>query len=216
VRIVLASHNTAKLTQLQELFAPLGAQLMLLPQLSAVVPEETGATFVENALLKARHAAALYRHCGARRRLRHLCRCTCGRARGAFRTFRRCRRKRCRQQQAAAATHAWYRSGTARRGVPLRAGVSAQRCRPGGPSSQRVSGAGVVLDAPRGDGGFATTRCSMCRAGATAAELAVRIRNAISHRGLAAHAMAQLLRHEFAAQHLDMRSQTAADAGGSP
>jgi len=59
VRIVLASHNTAKLTQLQELFAPLGAQLMLLPQLSAVVPEETGATFVENALLKARHAAAL-------------------------------------------------------------------------------------------------------------------------------------------------------------
>lgn len=56
-QIVLASNNAHKLTELQALLEPL--QLQLRPQsdfkLDSV--EETGSTFVENALIKARYAA---------------------------------------------------------------------------------------------------------------------------------------------------------------
>ena len=57
--LVLASNNAGKLAELQMLFAPLGWQLR--PQSDFNVPEadEPFHTFVENALAKARHAAAL-------------------------------------------------------------------------------------------------------------------------------------------------------------
>jgi len=57
--LVLASNNAGKLAELQMLFAPLGWQLR--PQSDFDVPEadEPFHTFVENALAKARHAAAL-------------------------------------------------------------------------------------------------------------------------------------------------------------
>ena len=55
--IVLASGNAGKLAELQRILAPLGVTLR--PQSDYRVPEveETGLTFVENALLKARAAA---------------------------------------------------------------------------------------------------------------------------------------------------------------
>jgi XTP/dITP diphosphohydrolase len=57
-QLVLASNNAGKLAELQILFAPLGWQLR--PQSDFNVPEaeEPFHTFVENALAKARHAAA--------------------------------------------------------------------------------------------------------------------------------------------------------------
>ena len=57
-RLVLASNNAGKLAELQALFAPLG--LELIPQGSLGIPEapEPHRTFLENALAKARHAAA--------------------------------------------------------------------------------------------------------------------------------------------------------------
>lgn len=57
-RIVLASNNRGKLAELQAMFAPLG--LTLVPQGELGVPEaeEPFRTFVENALAKARNAAA--------------------------------------------------------------------------------------------------------------------------------------------------------------
>lgn len=57
-QLVLASNNAGKLAELQMLFAPLGWQLR--PQSDFNVPEadEPFHTFVENALAKARHAAA--------------------------------------------------------------------------------------------------------------------------------------------------------------
>ena len=58
-QIVLASHNAGKLAELQTLLDPLGLQLLALPKISAVAPDETGKTFVENALIKARAAATL-------------------------------------------------------------------------------------------------------------------------------------------------------------
>lgn len=57
-QLVLASNNAGKLAELQMLFAPLGWQLR--PQSDFHVPEadEPFHTFIENALAKARHAAA--------------------------------------------------------------------------------------------------------------------------------------------------------------
>lgn len=56
--IVLASGNAGKLAELQRILDPLGVTLR--PQSDFAVPEvdETGLTFVENALLKARAASA--------------------------------------------------------------------------------------------------------------------------------------------------------------
>jgi XTP/dITP diphosphohydrolase len=56
-RVVVASHNRGKLDELMRLFAPLGITLIGLRELGIEAPEETAATFVENALAKARHAA---------------------------------------------------------------------------------------------------------------------------------------------------------------
>lgn len=55
-RLVLASGNKGKLTELQQM---LGEQVTVLPQSEflSVEAEETGLTFIENAILKARHAA---------------------------------------------------------------------------------------------------------------------------------------------------------------
>lgn len=57
-RIVLASNNPGKLRELNAMLSALG--LVLVPQSEFGVPEveETGLTFVENAILKARNAAA--------------------------------------------------------------------------------------------------------------------------------------------------------------
>jgi len=57
-RVILASANPGKLRELQVLLAPLGWQLIAQERLGIAPAEETGATFRENALLKARHAAA--------------------------------------------------------------------------------------------------------------------------------------------------------------
>jgi XTP/dITP diphosphohydrolase len=55
---VLASNNAKKLAELQALFAPLAIELAPQGALGIAEAEEPHATFVENALAKARHAAA--------------------------------------------------------------------------------------------------------------------------------------------------------------
>lgn len=56
-KIVLASGNPGKLAALRELTADSGIELIAQTQLGIADAEETGLTFVENAILKARHAA---------------------------------------------------------------------------------------------------------------------------------------------------------------
>jgi XTP/dITP diphosphohydrolase len=58
VRVVLASGNSGKLRELGSLVAPFGFDLVAQSTLGVETPAETGKTFAENALLKARHAAA--------------------------------------------------------------------------------------------------------------------------------------------------------------
>ncbi len=56
-RIVLASSNPGKIREIADLFVDLGITVIPQTDLDIESPEETGVTFVENALLKARHAA---------------------------------------------------------------------------------------------------------------------------------------------------------------
>ena len=56
--IVLASANSGKLAELRAMLAPLGIELVPQSELGISEAEEPFRTFVENALAKARHAAA--------------------------------------------------------------------------------------------------------------------------------------------------------------
>src|SRR6185312_11812328 len=57
IRTVLASGNTGKLAELTAILRPLGLALIAQSALGIDSPPETGATFLDNALIKARHAA---------------------------------------------------------------------------------------------------------------------------------------------------------------
>ena len=57
-KLVVASHNPGKATEIAALLAPLGVEVVGAAQLGLPEPEETGASFAENALIKARAAAA--------------------------------------------------------------------------------------------------------------------------------------------------------------
>ncbi|MDK4805692.1 MAG: RdgB/HAM1 family non-canonical purine NTP pyrophosphatase [Novosphingobium aromaticivorans] len=56
-KLVIATHNKGKLKEMQDLLAPFGMECLSAGELGLAEPEETGTTFVENALIKA-HAAA--------------------------------------------------------------------------------------------------------------------------------------------------------------
>lgn len=58
LKIVLASTNTGKIREFTEILRDL--PIIFIPQMELNIPEveETGTTFVENAIIKARHAAA--------------------------------------------------------------------------------------------------------------------------------------------------------------
>lgn len=56
-KMVLASGNAGKLAELQQMLGDLDIELTAQSELGVDDAEETGLTFVENALLKARHAA---------------------------------------------------------------------------------------------------------------------------------------------------------------
>jgi len=59
LKVVLASSNAGKIKELQDMLGGLG--IVVIPQQSLSIPDadETGLTFVENAILKARQAALL-------------------------------------------------------------------------------------------------------------------------------------------------------------
>ena len=56
-KVVIASHNPGKVREIDELLAPFGVEAVSAGTLGLAEPEETGTTFAENAILKARAAA---------------------------------------------------------------------------------------------------------------------------------------------------------------
>lgn len=56
-RLVIATHNSGKLREMRELLAPYGIEAVSAGELGLAEPEETGTSFIENAVIKAEAAA---------------------------------------------------------------------------------------------------------------------------------------------------------------
>jgi XTP/dITP diphosphohydrolase len=57
-RLVLATGNAGKLREMRAILAPWGVDVRSQSEFTALAADETGQSFIENAILKARHAAA--------------------------------------------------------------------------------------------------------------------------------------------------------------
>jgi XTP/dITP diphosphohydrolase len=203
LRLVLASNNAGKLAELQALFAPLPLELVAQPALGVAEAEEPHATFLENALAKARHAAratggaALADDSG-------LCVDALGGAPGVVSAH-----------YAEAALPAGDREAQRRVQDEANNRLLLQRLQ--GAASRRAGFVctlvalrsaddpqplvatgrwwGVLLDAPRGAGGFGYDPLLYIPAlGYTVAELPRALKNAHSHRALACAQMLALMR----------------------
>lgn len=56
-RLIIASHNDGKIIEINDLTSPFGIEAISAKKLGLIDPEETGKTFAENAIIKARAAA---------------------------------------------------------------------------------------------------------------------------------------------------------------
>jgi XTP/dITP diphosphohydrolase len=199
MRVVLATSNPGKLRELQELLAPLAFEVLPQSAFTQSSADETGLSFVENAILKARHAAAAsglpaigddsgleidaldrapgiysarYAGPGAsdEENLQKLLR--------ELRTYppsRRTARYRC--------ALAFMRSAT-----------------DPSPLICQASWEGRIIDAPRGNGGFGYDPIFELPArGLTAAEISAAEKHRVSHRGQALRALVELLTQEIRA-----------------
>ncbi len=204
MKLVLASNNQKKLTELQALLAPAGVALVTQGSLGVAEAEEPFHTFVENALAKARHAA---RHTGGAALADDsgLCVDALGGAPGVISahyaevTTRVNDREGHRRRQDAAnnALLLDRLQGVANRRARFVSTLVALRSADD-PEPLVAVGRwfGEILPAPRGEGGFGYDPLMFIPAlGRAVAELSHDLKNAHSHRALAAAQMLQLM-HE--------------------
>lgn len=198
MKLVLASHNPGKLAELQALFAPLGLELISQSALGVSEADEPFRTFLENALAKARHASsqsglpAVADDAG-------LCVQAFGGQPGVDTAFY--------------ATRFGYPKGDDHnvralleqmqevedRRAALVSTLVALRS-PDDPEPLVAVGraAGLITREPRGQQGFGFDPVMFIPAfGKTFAQLPTEVKNAHSHRGLAARQMSQLIRERW-------------------
>ena len=209
-RLVVASSNRGKLVEIGEVLAGAGIELVRQSDLGIADADETATTFVENALLKARHAArtsglaALGDDSG-------ICVDSLGGAPGLY-------------SARYAGAHGNARANIDKLLSELRDVPEARRTAhfycvivvlrsADDPAPLIAEGRwhGRILDAPRGDGGFGYDPVfydPQLRIGA--AELEASIKNRVSHRGQALARMRELLSGVFAPS--ATREQRLADA----
>ena len=206
MRLVLASNNRAKLVELGALLRPLAIELVAQGELGIDEADEPHATFVENALAKARHAArasgdaAIADDSG-------LCVDALGGAPGVasahFATVvaRVGDREGHRRVQDAANNALLVdrlRDVADRRARFVSTLVAVRSADDPEPLIAVGRWHGEVLDAPRGEGGFGYDPLVYVAAlGQTVAELDAAVKNRVSHRAQAAERMLALLRDEW-------------------
>ena len=188
--IVLASSNQGKLAELRALLEPAGLRVVPQDALGVEPPEETGLTFVENALIKARAAcaatglSAIADDSGI----------VVDALKGApgVRSARYAGEGASDADNLARLLEALAGVATPRRGAAFVCCVVYLRhARDPCPMVCEGVWKGRILDAPRGAGGFGYDPVFFVESlGRTAAELSRAEKNAISHRG---QALAQLL-----------------------
>ena len=198
MKIVLASNNPGKLAELQAMLAPLGMDLVRQAELGIGEAEEPFRTFVENALAKARHAAAasglpaLADDAG-------LCVDAFGGLPGVDTAYY--------------GTRFGYEKGDAgnvralleqmqgveqRRAAMVSTLVALRRADDPEPLIAVGRVVGEIARAPRGSGGFGFDPVMFIpEQGQTFAEMPAALKNTLSHRGRAVRAMAALLRERW-------------------
>jgi XTP/dITP diphosphohydrolase len=193
-RLVLASNNDGKLREFRRLLAPLAIEVIAQADLGIAEADEPHATFVENALAKARHASA-HANLPALADDSGLCVHALGGAPGVH-----------------SARYAGEPKSDARNNAKLIAalqGVADRRAhyacvlalvrRDDDPEPIIADGAwhGTIVDAPRGSGGFGyDPHFEDAATGMTGAELPLGQKNELSHRGKALRALVARLAHE--------------------
>jgi XTP/dITP diphosphohydrolase len=206
MKLVLASNNAKKLAELQALFAPLGIELVTQGELGVAEAEEPHVTFIENALAKARQAAAAT-GLPAIADDSGLCVDALGGAPGVISAHyaplvvadapREAQR---RQQDDANNTLLLERlAGVADRRAAFTCTLVAIRAA-ADPQPLVATGRweGEILQSLQGSGGFGYDPLMFVPAlGATVAELAPEVKNARSHRALAAALMRELMRRAW-------------------
>jgi len=194
-RLVVASSNRGKLAEIREVLAGLQLDLVAQTELGIADADETAATFIENALLKARHAA---RHSGlaALGDDSGICVDALGGAPGLYSA----RYAGAHGDAAANIAKLLY----ALRDVPELARTAHFHCvivllrGADDPAPLIAEGRwdGRILQAPRGDGGFGYDPVFFDPLlGRGAAELDAAVKNRVSHRGKALAVLRTLLRH---------------------
>ena len=192
-RIVVASGNAGKLAEFRQLLGDAGIDCVMQGELGVGDVEETGLTFVENALLKARHAAretglpALADDSG-------LCVDALGGAPGLY-SARYAGRHGDAQANIDKLLDALRDVPDARRGAHFHAAIVLLRhAEDPQPLIAEGSWHGRILHAPRGDGGFGYDPVFLDpEHNRSAAELDPALKNRISHRGLALAALRERL-----------------------
>lgn len=195
MRVVLATGNAGKIRELQALLAPIGMEVVPQSQFTSESAEETGLSFVENAILKARHAArasglpAIADDSGIE----------VDALRGAPGIL----------SARYAGEHASDADNLQKllrelRDVPPESRTARYRCAlafmrwdtDSSPLVCQAAWEGRVIDTPRGNGGFGYDPIFEVRPGVTAAELPAIEKNLVSHRGQALRMLTAELRGE--------------------
>ena len=191
-KLVLASSNPGKLREFRRLLEPLGITVVAQSELGIPDAEEPHPTFVENALAKARHASqlsglpALADDSG-------LCVDALDGAPGVLSARYAGEPKSDARNNARLIADL---AGIARRGAHYTCVLALVR-HPGDPEPLIAEGIwnGVVIDTPRGSGGFGYDPHVLDpQFGLTGAELPLEQKNAVSHRGKAMRLVIDRLR----------------------
>ncbi|MEP6545895.1 MAG: RdgB/HAM1 family non-canonical purine NTP pyrophosphatase [Gammaproteobacteria bacterium] len=200
--LIVATSNPGKLREFAALLKDLPFDLHALGELGIAAPEETGASFLDNAMLKARHAAAAsmglqgtaLQHAAAIADDSGLEVDALGGAPGIYSA------RYAGSGADAAANNAKLLGALA--GTPQEQRQARYRCAlvfvrgPMDPAPLIAEGVweGRILDAPRGSGGFGyDPYFFLPELGTTAAELDAAAKNRLSHRGIASRALRELL-----------------------
>jgi XTP/dITP diphosphohydrolase len=198
-RLVVATANSGKLREFRSLLAALPFELTSLAELKLPSPEETGTSFLANAMLKARHAAAssgsaaVADDSGIEVDI-------LGGAPGIY-------------SARYAGLEADDRANNAKlvrelTGVPPEQRGARYRCAlvfleaaDAAPLAAEADWQGFILDAPRGSAGFGYDPYFwLPELNRTAAELTPEEKNCLSHRGKAMRALCELLLERLGAQ----------------
>lgn len=198
MKMVLASNNPGKLTELQAMLAPLGMELVRQGELGIAEAPEPFRTFLENALTKARHAA---RHSGlpAMADDAGLCVDAFGGLPGVDTAFYATQFGLDKSDDNNVTALLQQMSGLANRRAAMVSTLVALR-HADDPEPLVAVGRVVGEIAPerRGSNGFGFDPVMFIpEFGKTFAELPIEIKNANSHRGRAAKAMVELIRRNW-------------------